>query len=73
VEWLEFYNRVEELPADQREVFELRCFGGLKNVEIAGMLGKTDKAVSRLWIAATEKLLEAVPGLEPEGVPEGRP
>jgi RNA polymerase sigma factor (sigma-70 family) len=62
-QWTEFHRAVERLPDDQREVFEMRFYNDLTNAEIADQLGTMPKAVSRLWIAATETLLESLPGV----------
>jgi RNA polymerase sigma factor (sigma-70 family) len=58
--WTEFHERVEHLPAAQREVFELRFYHGLTNRQIAEMLGLAEKPVSRLWLAASEQVAQAL-------------
>jgi RNA polymerase sigma factor (sigma-70 family) len=64
--WTEFHQRVEQLPAAQREVFELRFYHGLTNRQIAEMLGLAEKPVSRLWLAASEQVAQALsPDFEP--------
>jgi RNA polymerase sigma factor (sigma-70 family) len=62
--WTEFHRKVQELPAAEREVFELHYYAGLSQKEIAPLLGLHPRQVSRLWIAATERLADGLPGLE---------
>jgi RNA polymerase sigma factor (sigma-70 family) len=64
--WTDFHERVVRLPAAQREVFELRFYHGLSNRQIAELLGLAEKPVSRLWLAASEQVAEALsPDLDP--------
>ncbi len=58
--WSEFHERVAALPAAQREVFELRYYHGLANRQVAELLGLSEKAASRLWLAASEDVAEAL-------------
>ena len=58
--WTDFHERVEGLPAAQREVFELRFYHGLTNRQTAELLGLAEKPVSRLWLAASEQAAEAL-------------
>jgi RNA polymerase sigma factor (sigma-70 family) len=51
-----FHQQVENLPDDQRRVFELRYYGGFSQAEIARMLELNPKQVSRRWLAATGRL-----------------
>jgi RNA polymerase sigma factor (sigma-70 family) len=62
--WTEFHQRVEKLDEQQRAVFELHHYMGLTQAEVARMLGLEPKKVSRLWIAATDKLAEGLPALD---------
>ena len=55
-EWTEFHRQVEELPADQRAVFDLHHYLGLPQAEVAKLLGLHPRKVSYLWIAATDRL-----------------
>jgi len=47
---------MKQLTADQREVINLRFFGGLKSREVGEILGKSDGAVREMQRAAMEKL-----------------
>ncbi len=60
----EFHRQVENLPADQRTVFDLHYYTDLPQVEIARLLGLHPRKVSYLWIAATERLAEWLEGLD---------
>jgi len=54
------FERVTEamkgLTTEQREVINLRFFGGLTSKEVGGVLGKSDGAVREMQRAAIEKL-----------------
>jgi RNA polymerase sigma factor (sigma-70 family) len=54
--WTELHEKVETLPEQERKVFEMHYYLGLPQVEVAEALGLHPKAVSRSWIAATERL-----------------
>jgi RNA polymerase sigma-70 factor, ECF subfamily len=54
--WL--FRMVEELPAEQRRVVELRFGEGKSAAEIASELGKTAGAVRQIQFRALEKLRE---------------
>ena len=45
-------NDLSRLAPRQAQVVELRYFGGLENVEIAGILGTSEPTVTRDWRAA---------------------
>jgi RNA polymerase sigma factor (sigma-70 family) len=54
----EFHRQVENLPAEQRTVFDLHYYTGLPQAEIARLMGLHPRKVSYLWVAATERLAE---------------
>jgi RNA polymerase sigma factor (sigma-70 family) len=58
--WTELHERVERLPEAEREVFHLHYYAGLKQVEIASLLGVPPRKVSYLWVGATERLAEGL-------------
>jgi RNA polymerase sigma factor (sigma-70 family) len=62
--WTEFHREVENLPDDQRSVFDLHYFAEFPQAEIARLLEMHPKQVSRLWIAATVGLAERLDGIE---------
>jgi RNA polymerase sigma-70 factor (ECF subfamily) len=59
----EFHEQVENLPEDQRRIFELHYYGGFSQAEIAQMLGIHRKQVSRLWLTSTGRLAKWLDGL----------
>jgi RNA polymerase sigma factor (sigma-70 family) len=60
----EFHRQVENLPGDQRTVFDLHYYTDLPQAEIARLLGLHPRKVSYLWVAATERLAEWLEGLD---------
>jgi RNA polymerase sigma factor (sigma-70 family) len=60
----EFHRQVENLPGDQRRVFDLHYYTDLPQAEIARLLGMHPRKVSYLWVAATERLAEWLEGLD---------
>jgi RNA polymerase sigma factor (sigma-70 family) len=56
--WSEFHKRVDDLTAEERQVFDMHYYLDLPQVEIAKILGVHPRKVSYLWVAATEKLAE---------------
>jgi RNA polymerase sigma factor (sigma-70 family) len=59
-QWTEFHERVVALPDDERAVFELHYYLGLPQTETARLLGLHPRKVSYLWVAATDKLADAL-------------
>ena len=49
-------HAMEGLTEEQREIIQLRFFGGLSSAEVAAMLGKNDGAVREAQSAALKKL-----------------
>ncbi len=64
--WTEFHGKVEELPEEERDAFDLRWYQGLSYPEAARLLGVSEKTVMRRYIAATLRLEKAVGGRLPE-------
>jgi DNA-directed RNA polymerase specialized sigma24 family protein len=56
--WSEFHARAAELPAEERAVFELHYYLGLPQAEVAQLLDLHPRKVSRLWVAATDRLAD---------------
>ncbi|MBX9626179.1 MAG: sigma-70 family RNA polymerase sigma factor [Gemmataceae bacterium] len=63
--WTDFHRQAEALPDDEREVFELVWYQGLKQVNAAALLGVSDRTVLRRWQAACLKLHDALQGIVP--------
>ena len=57
-EWAELHEQVENLPDDEREVFELIWYHQISQVEIAELLDVSRRTVIRRWQAACFKLHE---------------
>ncbi|MBX9625731.1 MAG: sigma-70 family RNA polymerase sigma factor [Gemmataceae bacterium] len=64
-EWTEFHRRAAALPDDERAVFEMHYYLDLPQAEVAAALGLHPKKVSRLWLAATDKLADGVAEHDP--------
>jgi RNA polymerase sigma factor (sigma-70 family) len=62
--WTEFHGKVATLPEDERAVFEMHYYFDLPQAEVAGLLGLHPRKVSRLWIAATDRLTAGLSGSE---------
>jgi RNA polymerase sigma-70 factor (ECF subfamily) len=56
-EWSEFHEAVARLPEKEQEVFCLRFYQGLSELEAAGVVGVTDRTVRQRYLQA--KLLLA--------------
>jgi RNA polymerase sigma-70 factor (ECF subfamily) len=50
--WVEFHQRVEQLPEDDRDVFQLLWYGGLTPEEVAEALHVSARTVRRRWQSA---------------------
>lgn len=64
--WTTLHASANELPEDEREVFHLCWYLGLKQEEIARLLGCTTRTVKRRWEAAKKQLAAAMPGERPD-------
>ncbi len=56
IEFERVTKAMKKLTTEQREVINLRFFGGLNSKEVGGVLGKSDGAVREMQRAAIEKL-----------------
>lgn len=56
IEFERVTKAMKKLTTEQREVINLRFFGGLTSKEVGGVLGKSDGAVREMQRAAIEKL-----------------
>lgn len=63
--WTRLHAAAADLPEEEREVFHMCWYLGLKQEEIASLLGCAVRTVKRRWEAAKERLAAAMP--------EGRP
>jgi RNA polymerase sigma-70 factor (ECF subfamily) len=58
VQWTEFHEQAERLPAAERCVFELRWYHGLTWPEVAAVLNLSEATVKRHWVNARLLLRE---------------
>jgi RNA polymerase sigma factor (sigma-70 family) len=56
--WTELHREVEKLPDAERRVFDCHYLAGFSQAETARLLDLHPKQVSRLWLAAAERLAE---------------
>lgn len=49
-DWVKFHNAFEALPEDEKQVFDLIWYKGLKQVEVAEVLGVSEKTIQRQWL-----------------------
>jgi RNA polymerase sigma-70 factor (ECF subfamily) len=63
--WAEFHRRVEELPDDEREVFDLLWYQDMTQAEAARVLGVCERTVKRYWQSARLALHQSLAGLLP--------
>lgn len=55
-QWGEFHETVEQLPDNEREVFEMLWYHELSQEEVAQMVGLSVRQVKRIWRAAKLRL-----------------
>jgi RNA polymerase sigma-70 factor (ECF subfamily) len=60
--WGEFHRQADALPDEEREVFDLVWYQGLKHTEAAALLNVSARTVKRRWQAACLRLHEALGG-----------
>jgi RNA polymerase sigma-70 factor (ECF subfamily) len=60
--WSEFHEQVEQLPDDERAVFDLLWYQGVTQAEAAQLLQVNERTVKRRWQSARLKLHEALHG-----------
>ena len=64
-DWGEFHRQVDQLPDEEREIFDLLWYQGLTQAEAGDVLGVTERTVKRRWQSARLKLHEAMQGEMP--------
>jgi RNA polymerase sigma factor (sigma-70 family) len=64
--WAAFHIAVEKLPADEREVVNLRFYHGWTQAEIAQRCQVDERTIRRRWRAACQHLHDAVNGRLPD-------
>lgn len=63
--WCRFHEAVEELPAEQREVVSLVYYHGWTQMQVAELLGISERTVRRHWVSASRLLCHALDGQLP--------
>jgi RNA polymerase sigma-70 factor (ECF subfamily) len=63
--WSEFHQHVEDLPEEERTVFDLLWYQGLSQAEAAQVLGVAERTIKRRWQSARIKLHDAMQGEVP--------
>jgi RNA polymerase sigma-70 factor (ECF subfamily) len=64
--WTEFHARIEQLPDEEREVFDLLWYQELSQVEAAALLNISERTIKRRWAAARLALHQLVGGTLPD-------
>jgi RNA polymerase sigma-70 factor (ECF subfamily) len=62
VPWTEFHSQVEQLPEDERQIFDLLWYQELSQAEAAALLKVSERTIKRRWQAARFKLQRALQG-----------
>jgi RNA polymerase sigma-70 factor (ECF subfamily) len=63
--WTELHERIDELPDEEKEVFDLLWYQELSQTEAAEVLGVDRSTIIRRWLAARRRLLAALKGQMP--------
>ena len=63
--WSQFHEAVEKLPNDEREVTHLVWYGGMKQAEVASVLGVSVATIKRRWYRARLQLHTIMDGQLP--------
>jgi RNA polymerase sigma factor (sigma-70 family) len=72
LEWSEFHARIESLPDEERETFDLLYYEGLSQPEAAALLQTSLRTVKRRWQGARLMLRKALRGEWPSLEDDGR-
>ena len=64
--WTRLHKAADNLPEEEREVFHMCWYLGLKQEEIARLLDCSLRTVKRRWEAAKDRIAAAMPGERPE-------
>jgi RNA polymerase sigma factor (sigma-70 family) len=60
--WSEFHQRVDTLPEQEREVFDLLWYQELTQAEAAALLSISEATLKRRWLAARRRLHQMLKG-----------
>lgn len=64
-EWAAFHEAVEQMPVEEREVFDLIWYGGMPQAETAALLNVSVPTIQRRWQRARTFLYDALQGDSP--------
>jgi RNA polymerase sigma factor (sigma-70 family) len=64
--WATFHEQVENLPDEDKAVFDLLWYQHLPQADVAKLLNVSERTVKRRWASARLKLHEALGGQSPE-------
>lgn len=64
--WTRLHEAAESLPDEERETFHLAWYMGMKQDEIAGILGCSTRTVKRRWDSAKNLLAQRLEGEQPD-------
>jgi RNA polymerase sigma factor (sigma-70 family) len=59
-DWTEFHGKVEQLPEQERQVFDLLWYQGLSQSEAAAVLRVSVPTIKRRWLSARLRLKSAL-------------
>lgn len=65
--WTEFHQKIDTLPDEDRETFDLLWYQGLSQAEAAALLNVTERTIRRRWRFARLKVQEVLKGAGPFG------
>ena len=68
-QWRDFHQRVQQLPDEERDVFDLLWYHELSQDEAAALLKVNVRTVRRRWRSARLQLHDVVVGMEPSDQP----
>ena len=63
--WSDFHNQAEQLPPEEREVFDLIYYQGLSQAEAAAVLNTSERTIQRRWQTARLTLNDTLDGRLP--------
>jgi len=63
IEWVELHEQIEQLPAEEQEVFQLIWYRGLSKEDVAAIMDVDVRTIQRRWRAARETLANRCGGM----------
>jgi RNA polymerase sigma factor (sigma-70 family) len=64
--WTAFHAQVEQLPVEEKEVFDLLWYQELSQAEAAALLKVSDRTIKRRWASARLRLHQTLDGQLPD-------